>query len=483
MRTESNEQDPVFDLLSILLSRKWYAIIGFLSVFSISIVGMMLLPPTYEAYTTVYIKSPALPRVEVPDVQEIAGKTFLGNQMRILESRMMLEKVVRTFQLHRRIRAPSFLGKLKDKAYYIFGVTTPLQNPLEETIQGLRDSISVSLARNTNICTIAANSTSSDESALLANTLARTYVEYANDFLLSKKRSAYNYVEKQVEDARQRLAESEGLLDKFREQMMIFSAPVEITIIEQRLPELNKAKVLIQQKIRNLKKQSNRAEDTEHRRREVLESEKQLKEAKSKLKIALVSYKDRHPNIKNLRRKIAQIENRITQVSNRVNENGTDKAVIKNLNMRNEGSKKEEMEKLRVERNHLSNEIENLLKRRGELNRNQLVLEKLARKVKVDQNALSILEAKLENVHLLKTHDSTGETIRIIDRAIPPTSASRKKLFILFAVGTIVAIAFGIGMAFISEYLDDSLKTVEEAENYLNLPVLGIMPKVTRKLR
>ena len=54
---------------------------------------------------------------------------------------------------------------------------------------------------------------------------------------------------------------------------------------------------------------------------------------------------------------------------------------------------------------------------------------------------------------------------------------------ILLAIGLIIAVVFGLGMAFVAEYLDDSLKTPNEAEKYLNLPVLGTVPHINRKIR
>jgi len=41
---------------------------------------------------------------------------------------------------------------------------------------------------------------------------------------------------------------------------------------------------------------------------------------------------------------------------------------------------------------------------------------------------------------------------------------------ILLAVGCVVGIIFGIGMAFFAEYFDESLKSAQEAEEYLNIP-------------
>jgi capsular polysaccharide biosynthesis protein len=46
-----------------------------------------------------------------------------------------------------------------------------------------------------------------------------------------------------------------------------------------------------------------------------------------------------------------------------------------------------------------------------------------------------------------------------------------------------IAIIFSLGMAFVAESLDDSFKTPEEIEKYLDLPVLGAVPSITKQIR
>ncbi|MGK0184631.1 MAG: succinoglycan biosynthesis transport protein ExoP [Verrucomicrobiales bacterium] len=45
------------------------------------------------------------------------------------------------------------------------------------------------------------------------------------------------------------------------------------------------------------------------------------------------------------------------------------------------------------------------------------------------------------------------------------------------ALGAVVGIVFGIGLAFFLEYLDTSVKTLEDVERYLGVPVLAVIPK------
>ncbi|BCX48889.1 hypothetical protein HAHE_27970 [Haloferula helveola] len=45
------------------------------------------------------------------------------------------------------------------------------------------------------------------------------------------------------------------------------------------------------------------------------------------------------------------------------------------------------------------------------------------------------------------------------------------------ALGAVVGLVFGVGIAFFLEYLDTSVKTLEDVERYLQVPVLAVIPK------
>ncbi len=45
------------------------------------------------------------------------------------------------------------------------------------------------------------------------------------------------------------------------------------------------------------------------------------------------------------------------------------------------------------------------------------------------------------------------------------------------ALGAVVGLVFGVGVAFFLEYLDTSVKTLEDVERYLQVPVLAVIPK------
>ncbi|MEP6956113.1 MAG: polysaccharide biosynthesis tyrosine autokinase, partial [Chthoniobacterales bacterium] len=61
--------------------------------------------------------------------------------------------------------------------------------------------------------------------------------------------------------------------------------------------------------------------------------------------------------------------------------------------------------------------------------------------------------------------------------AEPASYAARPRVSLNLALGALVGLVIGLGLAFFIEYLDTSVKTMEDVESLLGVPVLAIIPK------
>jgi polysaccharide biosynthesis transport protein len=90
--------------------------------------------------------------------------------------------------------------------------------------------------------------------------------------------------------------------------------------------------------------------------------------------------------------------------------------------------------------------------------------------------------ALLENMklRLITEEISEGlpnETIVVHDDPVISDSPVSPNVTLNLVLGAAVGLIFGVGIAFFLEYLDTSVKTLEDVERYLQVPVLAVIPK------
>jgi succinoglycan biosynthesis transport protein ExoP len=66
--------------------------------------------------------------------------------------------------------------------------------------------------------------------------------------------------------------------------------------------------------------------------------------------------------------------------------------------------------------------------------------------------------------------------VRIISRAQPPQTPSTPNKTVNYSISVLAGLFIGVGVAFLIEYLDTSVKTMADAETLLGLPVLTVIP-------
>ncbi len=109
-----------------------------------------------------------------------------------------------------------------------------------------------------------------------------------------------------------------------------------------------------------------------------------------------------------------------------------------------------------------------------------LELARLERNVKVNTDVYSLLEKSYQE-SLIKEAEKVEE-VKIVRPALEPTSpVNPPKTAATGGIGTILGFILGLVFAFLIETFDTSIGTIEEIENYLGAPVLGVIPQMSEK--
>jgi capsular exopolysaccharide synthesis family protein len=105
-----------------------------------------------------------------------------------------------------------------------------------------------------------------------------------------------------------------------------------------------------------------------------------------------------------------------------------------------------------------------------------LELLRLKRSKEVYENTYNILLEKAEEERIRGA--SSGAGINIVDVATLPDKPIPKNETKIYFVGILLGILLGFGLALLLEFNDTSIKSTEDIERYLGLPVLGTIPHI-----
>lgn len=96
-----------------------------------------------------------------------------------------------------------------------------------------------------------------------------------------------------------------------------------------------------------------------------------------------------------------------------------------------------------------------------------------------DPSTAAIIADETANVFMEKVQDIMKvDNVHVIDKAEIPLEPISPNVMLNIAIASVLGLMVGVFMAFLLEFLDNTIKTPEDVEKYLGLPVLGSIPKM-----
>jgi len=121
------------------------------------------------------------------------------------------------------------------------------------------------------------------------------------------------------------------------------------------------------------------------------------------------------------------------------------------------------------------NKLQRARKKSQSIPEKALQLARLNREVKLQEALYSQLKTKYQET-LIKESGKVEEVTIVRPAMVPTNPINIPSKLMIIVTGTIMGLIIGIVFTFVLETLDTSIGTIEDVENLLNVPVLGVIP-------
>jgi succinoglycan biosynthesis transport protein ExoP len=351
-----------------------------------------------------------------------------------------------------------------------------------------RNSISIQPVTGTENIRISVQSEIPEEAARIANAMVYSFIEFTREMNQEQARNARLFIEEQLSIVASDLVKSETMLQMYREEERVLAPTEETRIILNQLTQLQTQKAEMEMakyennnKIEEIRKRLSQEDSkfvysTSVINNPMLSTLKQrLTQLEAELAGIKTQYSPQHPSILALQAQINEVE---VQMANEVEQIISGETITTNPIYQ---SLLQELISLEINSILYSSNIEaldaNILKldeQLVELPEKELTLARLTRDLNVTEQIYLLLRNKYEEIRIQEAMQTANVTL--IDEGIIPKNPIKPNVKLNLTIAGVLGLFVGIGLVFFLEYLDTSIKTPEELEAALGLPVMGRIP-------
>ena len=476
------DREAVPDLLEywrVIQKRYPTVLVALLVVLMIGLFATFRGKPVYEARALIEIQKE---NPDVPTLQELfqiegVSDAYIETQNRILKSENLARRVITQLGLE---KLPEFtrrsgswqIAREKPAPEPIqagFGMSLAADKAVpEEVLKNFEERLTVEPVKRSRLIEVTFESNDPNTAAQVVNTLTSAYIDANLEARWQAAQKASDWLSQQLLGMKAKLEKSEDELQKYgRGNGLLFLETEKGTsenIVVQRLRELQQELTKAQadryakESLYRLLEERNYAElPGVFDNRLIQELTARLADLQREQSRLSANFNPNYPRGKELQSQIdeskAMLEAERTRAAGGIANDY--KAAV---------SHEEMLQKAFTEQERQANDIAgksvqyNILKREADTNK---------------QLYVGLLE-KLKETGVSSSLKATN--IRVVDPAYPPTKFARPRILLDLSITLIVGMCLGIAAAFLQEHLDNTLKSSEDIERFLQIPSLGAVP-------
>jgi len=473
------------EYVRVLIKRKWIVVTCLATIFSVVAIATLRMTPIYEANGTIEIDKPDSSlnfQNSATFSLDYYDPTELETEIKILQSDLLALQVIKELNLDRR---PDFSGNVAPTPPSDLA-PDPLQvDPARASalLAGFKGSLRVALSPSSRIIEVHYRSADPQVAASVVNTLMQTYVDNHIKSRFDSTMQASDWLQNQLVDMQMKVEKSQEKLVRYQKEHEILGIDEKQNITTAKLDELNKELTsaesermdkeafyqLVQSGDADAIASAAGGADAQvagvQAASQLLEGLRS-KQADMKIQIAELNtqFGPAYPKVNQLNNQLKEVDSQIQAEMKKIVAKVRGQYMT---SLQREHMLHDALEKQKQEANKLNESaIEyNILKRDAETYRT--LYEGLLQKLKEAGVSAGL---KANNFH-------------IVDGARPPTSPVEPNIPRNLGFGFMLGLATGVGLAFLLEGLDNTIRTTEQAQAVSGLASLGMIPLGSKAAR
>ena len=477
------------EILEIIVRRRWMIILPVCFFLTLGVGMTLTAPKTYQASTLILVQQQSVPSEYVRSVVTSSINQRISTISQQILSRSNLEKIIDQFNLY--ADSPDMY--------------------MEDKIAQMRRRVNVKIEQarhGTEAFSIRFSGSDPQRVMRIANTLASYFMDENLKVREAQAVGTSEFLENELEKTRQRLEEMETRLSDYRAKHL-GGLPDELDSNLRTLDRLQQQMadkhVILRETKTSLALVESRISEIETRPRHPVQTssdtlasgsgimatdnQEKLSLARQEYDRLLTVYTPQHPDVKRLAKTIENLDQQVAK-ENEIDSKTKDlepPASVPDSYDPQVARLRSERDQLNIDIQALTMELDEIEKKMGvyqkrveQIPRRELELQSLNRDyANIRDIYNSLLNRKLEaelSVNMEKRQK--GEQFRILDSAkLPekPVSPDVKKYFFLSVV---TGFGLAVGMIFLLEFFDSSLRQDEQIEEGLGLAILADIPQL-----
>jgi uncharacterized protein involved in exopolysaccharide biosynthesis len=496
MRNNELSRTSLRDFLRILFKRKTQILLFFAVTFVTVAVATFLAAPTYQATAQILVKL-GRENIYIPasgssnPVINFNREEQINSEIEILKSRSLAMEVIQEMGPET-IYADIAKGSEGLRAAILPSKGSG-KTPAEKALLTMQKALDVQAIRKSNVIEVSFKHTNPETSAAVVNNLSNLFLD--RHLSVHKTSQSSAFFQKQSEFLKIKLNEAETLLQELKDKFDLTALEEQQSIMLKQAADMRSAlndtlslAVEVENRIEGLENHLAAVPKTIPKGEEVNPYlintlEARLVELQLEEKDLLIKYSDESRLVKNVREEIQMVNQRLSSNEKKLygkastSINPTYQQLQQEL-LRSKADYRALMAKSDTQRTQLSDYKKEL----DQLNQVETEYNRLMQEVEVDRQNYQLYLTKFEESRISDAMDSEKiAAVSLIEPAYVPLKPVSPKKMLNLVLGLFLGALGGLGLAFFLEFVDDSLGEIDDVEEQLQLPVLGVLPELQKK--